>query len=485
MKRILCLALLASIGADGPPPRTVRKFTIVYNVNNGGYIDVCGCKNQKLRQGSVARRATYMKTLRAGGKPIVAVDGGSALFDLRQVGIKDVDRPQMMNKAKIIIEAYNRMEYAALAVGSGDLRLGLDPLKELEKLARFPLLSANLLDSDGKMIFKPHVIVEAGGARIAFIGLTHMNPRYLEALAPGARLGDPIEAARREVARIGDQADVYFALSHLPAEENRKLADKVPEIQFILDPNIVFGNHGIRMEAVEYIDLAGDTVLLRTDGEGMRVGKLDIEMVRPRAPMRTEIALIKLETGMEAPAFPPDLAKVNGISADENRFALTRVSIEPHMVADPDIERFIDEWKKNPGGLEVEIPKAGSTVPYQGVDVCKDCHPEVHVFWKGTAHARALESLRKGGDHLRADCIPCHTLGFGHLFVDVREAPKYAGVQCESCHGVNPKHTEDPLNARWPRVGELNCLVCHNKRQTRVDFHYSGKLVLVRCPRQQ
>src|SRR6059036_1237003 len=73
----------ASAGATGDAGSAKeKKFTLVYNVNNAGYIDVCGCKHKEVRQGSLTRRASFLKQLRATGRDLLLVDGGSSLFAL-------------------------------------------------------------------------------------------------------------------------------------------------------------------------------------------------------------------------------------------------------------------------------------------------------------------------------------------------------------------------------------------------------------------
>src|SRR2546428_11739219 len=103
-------------------------FTLVYPVNSAGYVDVCECKHKEVRQGSLTRRASFLKQLRATGRDLLLVDGGSSLFALED-RVKESELTEALRKAELIIEAYNRMGYRAMAVGSFDIAGGVEKLQ--------------------------------------------------------------------------------------------------------------------------------------------------------------------------------------------------------------------------------------------------------------------------------------------------------------------------------------------------------------------
>ncbi|MCA8961934.1 MAG: hypothetical protein KDC38_15520, partial [Planctomycetes bacterium] len=91
-------------------------------------------------------------------------------------------------------------------------------------------------------------------------------------------------------------------------------------------------------------------------------------------------------------------------------------------------------------------------------------------------------SLEKTGDEWRQDCIGCHVLGYGQSFLLPADAEPYKNVQCESCHGLNPGHPEEPETHPWPKIKESTCLTCHNKAQTLVEFQFLPMKRQVQCP---
>ena len=78
----------------------------------------------------------------------------------------------------------------------------------------------------------------------------------------------------------------------------------------------------------------------------------------------------------------------------------------------------------------------------------------------------------------------CHSLGYGQAFLDTSKVGAYANVQCESCHGTNPKHAEDPAKNHFSRVSRADCVVCHNKEQTREEFNFAQARAKIQCPKE-
>ena len=488
---ILILALLILPGllpgaADGPAP---RRFFLAYSVNNAGSVDVCGCKFDKVKQGSVARRFTLIEQMRALGTPFLLLDGGSCFFEIQTRSPRDNEIPQLKAKAFVVVESMNRMGYQAMAMGSSDLLLGIDTLRELARAARFPILCANFFAPDGSRIFPSHTILEAGGVRVGVIGLvsSSLGVPYLRRTAPGHTAGDMLEAAAESVAELTPKTDLIVALSHARKEENQKLAEAFPQISVIFDPNINYGSHGMFIpDPSDYADRFGETLVIRADGEGMRLCRLDIEFEHPFGVIRTSPELNRLDRGIQVAPIPDDMRTVLG-QGDFNRGVVSRVSVEPHILADPGITLLVDTWKRqDPGEISAETLSQlrAAPVKFLGKDACRDCHRPQYDFWLTTTHATAMKSLEATGDHLRYDCIGCHTVGFGQTFLHPKDIGAYAGVQCESCHGANPTHVDDPDGAPpWEPVTELTCLHCHNERQLRIPFDYPRALKKVACPK--
>ncbi len=482
-------AILCGLSAVALAPKAESsekgRFTLVYNVNNSGYIDVCGCKHKEVRQGSLTRRSSFLKQLRSTDRKILLLDGGSALFKIGE-RVKEADKIEAVRKAKLIVEGYNRMGYDAMAVGAFDMAAGIETLRELEKDAKFKLLSANVVDkATGKLLFAPHTVLEVNGLRVGVIGLTlsTLTKVYLSKVAPDIRLADPFEAAQKSFEELRKETDMVIALSHLREETNFELVKKLKGLEIVVDPYIQYGNHHTWIKEEEWLSNREDTVFLRSDGQGARLGVVDIELLKPRQKLASGDRLDELNELVSfneaTSAEKEEYATLRG----ENLYRFARVSIEPHHGTDPEIDFLVEKWKKSVDPAKVaQAVNLSEKKDYTTHEKCKSCHEEQYAFWKTTSHSHALETLKKTEDQHRYDCVGCHSLGYGQAFLNTAEIGNYADVQCESCHGNKPQHMDAPKANAYGKVKRLTCIHCHNKEQTKKTFNYFRSKKQVACP---
>ena len=459
----------ARVASIQDPPVPTKELFVVYSINNIGYIDVCGCKRKKVRQGSLTRRGSYIRQARYHHPEMLLLDGGNTLFGPDDRKAKDFQRQQLLEKAKVIVESYNRMGYSAQLVGHHDLNLGLADLRQLEAMADFPFLSANLIDAkSGEQIFPATVEVEIGGVKIGILGITldTIPEYYLEKANPDSplALSSSLEAARKHVPGLRKRNDIVVLLSANQVDVNRKIAAELPGIDIIIDPLIELGNHAVWVDEEDLIEKVGDVMLMRTDSQGARLGTLDITWYPDGRPLTV---------------IPLDVAPPEGRSL----YWFERVSLEPHFLEDPDIVLLVEAFKKGSGFVDTErLPLLHEKDKFLTAATCSVCHVEQTEFWKTTTHSKAFASLEATGDQWRQDCIACHVVGYGQAFIAPADAEPYKNVQCESCHGLNPQHPLDPVAHPWPRIEETSCLVCHNKAQTFMDFRFLTERRKVACP---
>lgn len=102
----------------------------------------------------------------------VAAEGGSVLLlsggDIN-TGVPESD----LQDAEPDFRGMNLIGYDAMAVGNHEFDNPLSVLRQQEKWAKFPFLSANIYQkSTGERLFKPWALFKRGGLNIAVIGLT-------------------------------------------------------------------------------------------------------------------------------------------------------------------------------------------------------------------------------------------------------------------------------------------------------------------------
>jgi 5'-nucleotidase len=116
------------------------------------------------------------------------------------------------------IAALNRMHFDVGTVGNHEFDNGGDQLSSLLARVRFPYVSANAIDREGKLRLPPYRIVERDGVRIGFIGVTtNTSTRYLlPRFARRFRFLDMSDSVNRwvpELRRRGVEAIVVLAHS--------------------------------------------------------------------------------------------------------------------------------------------------------------------------------------------------------------------------------------------------------------------------------
>lgn len=171
-----------------------------------------------------------------------AADGGALLLfdagDTFQGGIES-----NLSEGQVVVDAYNAMGYAALAIGNHDFDYGpVDPpepvagalaprapapdmrgaLKAAAARARFPFLAANIIDAaSGRPVawpnVSPSVIVEAAGVRVGVIGL--MTATGLSQTLPshvgGLRTIALVSAVEEQAASVRQRgADIVIVVAH-------------------------------------------------------------------------------------------------------------------------------------------------------------------------------------------------------------------------------------------------------------------------------
>ncbi|MDQ0493901.1 5'-nucleotidase C-terminal domain-containing protein [Paenibacillus brasilensis] len=141
-----------------------------------------------------------------------------------------------------IVKVINKLRYDAMVPGNHEFNYGWKHLVELSKEIQFPVLSANIKQTDGTRLFKPYVIKEVDGVKIGIIGLTtpetayKTNPKNVE----GFQFTDPAAEAKAAVDEIRSKVDVVVVLGHLgqdasSTDTSLKVVKEVPGIDIFID----------------------------------------------------------------------------------------------------------------------------------------------------------------------------------------------------------------------------------------------------------
>lgn len=172
------------------------------------------------------------KTLVDGIRKEVAAEGGSVLLlsggDIN-TGVPESD----LQDAEPDFRGMNLIGYDAMAVGNHEFDNPLTVLRQQEKWAKFPFLSANIYQkSTGERLFKPWMIFNRQGLKVAVIGLTTDdtakigNPEFFTDI----EFRKPAEEAKLVIEELNqnEKPDVIIATTHMGHYDNGEHGSNAP-----------------------------------------------------------------------------------------------------------------------------------------------------------------------------------------------------------------------------------------------------------------
>ena len=269
--KLLFLLLMVSCTGTGKKSISIIETTDVHGV----ILPYDFIENEKLNV-SMASSFDYIKQIRKKKDATLLLDNGDNLQGQPEVyyyNFIDTVQPHF------VAEAMNYMGYDAGTVGNHDIEAGHAVYDKLVKEYKFPLLAANAVDiKTGNPYFKPYIIIEKDGVKIAVFGLvTPAIPNWLpQELYSGIEFKDMVETARKWMPVIlNEKPDLVVGLFHSGWDRS----DGKLQHTFNLNENgsaavaynvpgfdIIFNGHDHKVANEKFINSAGDTVLILNGG---------------------------------------------------------------------------------------------------------------------------------------------------------------------------------------------------------------------------
>lgn len=228
LKRGVALALFAAFALASQPVQAFEKdktykITILHTNDHHGHF----WRSEYGEYGLSAQ-----KTLVDGIRREVAAEGGSVLLlsggDIN-TGVPESD----LQDAEPDFRGMNLIGYDAMAVGNHEFDNPLTVLRQQEKWAKFPFLSANIYQkSTGERLFKPWAIFKRQDLKIAVIGLTTDdtakigNPEFFTDI----EFRKPAEEAKVVIQELqmNEKPDVIIATTHMGHYDNGNHGSNAP-----------------------------------------------------------------------------------------------------------------------------------------------------------------------------------------------------------------------------------------------------------------
>ena len=190
-------------------------------------------------QGGVARLAAVVRSERARRDNVLVTFAGDAIS------------PSLMSaidKGAHMIELLNQVGLTAMAIGNHEYDFGPEVARQRFAEAAFPVLGANNIDPDGKIIegAQASIMVEIGRFKVGIFGLTTVGTA-VKSLPGNITFAPVVETAAAQAKRLrAAGANLVVALAHTDVAEDEAL---------------------LRQEAVDLL-LSGDDHRLRLDYDG-------------------------------------------------------------------------------------------------------------------------------------------------------------------------------------------------------------------------
>ncbi|EEF6635133.1 bifunctional UDP-sugar hydrolase/5'-nucleotidase [Salmonella enterica] len=228
LKRGVALALLAAFALTTQPAQAYEKdktykITILHTSDHHGHF-----WRSEYGEYGLAAQKTLVDSIRKE----VAQEGGSVLLlsggDIN-TGVPESD----LQDAEPDFRGMNLIGYDAMAVGNHEFDNPLTVLRQQEKWAKFPFLSANIYQkSTGERLFKPWAIFTRQDIKIAVIGLTTDdtakigNPEYFTDI----EFRKPAEEAKVVIQELNmnEKPDVIIATTHMGHYDNGDHGSNAP-----------------------------------------------------------------------------------------------------------------------------------------------------------------------------------------------------------------------------------------------------------------
>lgn len=228
LKRGVALALLAAFALTTQPAQAYEKdktykITILHTNDHHGHF-----WRSEYGEYGLAAQKTLVDSIRKEE----AQEGGSVLLlsggDIN-TGVPESD----LQDAEPDFRGMNLIGYDAMAVGNHEFDNPLTVLRQQEKWAKFPFLSANIYQkSTGERLFKPWVIFTRQDIKIAVIGLTTDdtakigNPEYFTDI----EFRKPAEEAKVVIQELNmnEKPDVIIATTHMGHYDNGDHGSNAP-----------------------------------------------------------------------------------------------------------------------------------------------------------------------------------------------------------------------------------------------------------------
>lgn len=194
--------------------------------------------------------------------PVVTVDAGD---EFQGSPISSITRGASQ------IRILNLLNPDVFTIGNHEFDYGSNRLDSLLVGADFPVISANLINTDTNELFaKPYKILKVGNVKIGFIGLMLQGLPHVSLAEniKNIKVLDSKKVVNKYVSILKDSVDIFVVVSHMGIENDEELAKANNEI------DIIIGGHS-HTKHEKPISVNG-VLIFHAGSYGRFLGKIDL-----------------------------------------------------------------------------------------------------------------------------------------------------------------------------------------------------------------
>ena len=261
----LAAGLLMIHSIPAADSQTGKTAIIVSTAAVNGETISCGCQKKEL--GGIARRATVIKAERARSDAFLLVDAGD-------FGSHVAFRPWTRTEFQWKMMA--ELGYDVVTPGPNEMVEGLQPLLEL--YARSPdiqVVSANVTDKQGNLVWPKYALVERGGVVYGVTGVTDKS-YYSFNLTRGKQKAndfaflDATESLQSVLPTLKENAEIVVVLFHSGSGDSRRALDGLDGVDVV-----VVGHSPTYKFLPERI---GETLIIQAGSRGQYLSVLELTL---------------------------------------------------------------------------------------------------------------------------------------------------------------------------------------------------------------
>ena len=139
-------------------------------------------------------------------------------------------------------EVANSLGIDVHALGNHEFDYGWEQIREFQRVAQAPIISANVANAEGELLLPPYRVLTVGDIEIGVIGA--LTPRLQHLIGKG--LAGPwralplVDALRPVVSEIHERVDLVVVLAHLFDDEDEEVLRELPDVDVLVGGH----NHG-------------------------------------------------------------------------------------------------------------------------------------------------------------------------------------------------------------------------------------------------